>query len=196
MPNPLKLPLIANQPVVALMLPKSPLSTQNPVSLRTREPLQRPKPPLANHMRSNQHMDMVRHDDERVQLIPLEERVPGPNRVQNNTSNRSLRKISRPIQRMIQHPIHSNKSLTRIHPSHRKHPIYGQTSLQPKSNKLSRTHGIPVRQTAFKLPHQSNSIRYHRKISRNAAPQAHPRISNRETLGLQKTFRGAITKHG
>src|SRR5438445_814105 len=69
-PNPVKLPLIPNRPIITLLLPKRlPTHSQHLVPSRRRNPLERSHQLRYRHSRSHQQMHMIRHQDERVKLI-------------------------------------------------------------------------------------------------------------------------------
>ena len=75
--NPAKLIPVPYKSVIALLLPESPTSqSKNPVCLVSGEALQRSQPFQSRDMGSDQHVDVVRHDDERVQIIALKSLPP------------------------------------------------------------------------------------------------------------------------
>src|SRR5579862_8530971 len=69
-PDPLHFGPGSNQMVVALILPEGVSSpAEDAVGLKGCEPLQGRQPSRRYHLRSHEKMHMVRHDDERMQLI-------------------------------------------------------------------------------------------------------------------------------
>src|SRR5579863_2398469 len=70
-PDPFHFGLGSNQMVVAFFLPEGVSSlAEDAVGLISREPLQGRQPSRRYHLRSHEKMHMVRHADERMQLIP------------------------------------------------------------------------------------------------------------------------------
>ena len=79
----LELPAISNQMVVALVLPERAWPAQHPIGFVRGKSFQRPQPVTRGHMRRRQQVDVVRHNDEGVQIVPMETDLAVVEGVQN-----------------------------------------------------------------------------------------------------------------
>jgi hypothetical protein len=63
--------LVTYQMIVAFVLPERIVPLKNPVCFVSRESLERIQPSLCVHLRSDQHVHVVRHHHESMDLISL-----------------------------------------------------------------------------------------------------------------------------
>lgn len=57
--------------IVAFLLPEWSVPSQDPIRLMSCESLERTEPPLGNHVRCDQQMDMIRHRHEGMQVVTM-----------------------------------------------------------------------------------------------------------------------------
>ena len=143
--NPLKFGIIANHPVIALILPKCLSSTsQYPIPFSGGKTLKRPHEPGNFHLRRDEQMNMISHDD--IGMQPVVSWLPVLNRFDNHFRKLRPPKIKRPSPRIIQQPIHSNESLSRCD-SRRKIPVAWKAAVQPPGEKNGPAYRRVVRQS-------------------------------------------------
>ncbi len=153
--NPRKLHLRPNQMVIALILPKRfSANPQDLISLVSSKPLQRPQPLSGADMRRHKHMDVVRHNDKRVQLIPLKSSIPSLQSPNNQLRNLWPPQKKRARVSCVQKSIHSHeRPASRAKRIRSKYSINRQTSMQAESDKQSFPYYIPMRQPTFVMLH-------------------------------------------
>jgi len=70
---PCELIIIPDQVIIALVLPKRPARpAENPIRLIAGKTFERPKPLPCPDQRSNQKVNMIGHDHERMEMVSLE----------------------------------------------------------------------------------------------------------------------------
>src|ERR1017187_7816864 len=86
--NPLELRLVADEPIIALVLPERlPRVAEHSVTLPRGKPLERLHQPRNLHARSDQQMNVARHDDICVDLVVPQTLLPIANGVDNHSRN-------------------------------------------------------------------------------------------------------------
>jgi hypothetical protein len=156
-----RLGIISNQPVITLILPKR--SAAQIKHSRSRMPgiaLQGPYPIRQRYQRSNQQMNVIRHDHKRMQIIPSKSSIAVENAVQDHAGNFDISQIGWSALSAIQYPIHSHKCLPRTHSSWWEDPISRQTAVKPKCNENPLTHNIPMWQPSLINPHHNISAEF------------------------------------
>ena len=171
-PDPLHFSRGSNQMVVALILPEGVSSpAQHAVGLIGREPLQGRQPSRRYHLRSHEKMHMVRHDDERMQLIPPEPACAVAQGRYDQGGDIGPLKESRASSGSVEEPVHCYEGLARSHRFGRKHSIGGKTAVQTESHKQRLSQDVPMGQSPFIMPH--------RKLVRRGAITSRPKLGGR-----------------
>ena len=143
--NVCKLRIVANQPIVAFVLPKRLAGTpRDSVALQSSESFER----LHNfgdfNTRRHQKVNVVRHDHECMELImPL---IPIVNGVCHHFGDFGDFQVARTCGSTVQNSVHSNKSLSRWN-CRRKTAVAGQTAFQSPGYEQGLTHRINVWQS-------------------------------------------------
>ncbi len=121
--------------------------SQNSVGFMGGEPFQRPQPLRGNHVRCHQRVHVIGHDNIRMDLIPPETTLPGPQSRHYNFGNLRHAKIRRTVQRAVQDSIHRYERLAGAGQHFwRKDPIAGEGAMQTESDKQGLSNHVPVRQ--------------------------------------------------
>jgi hypothetical protein len=152
--DPIKLRIGSDQTIEAFLLPKRSMSTEQKIGLMACESFEGTQPFAGNHMRSNQKMNMIRHHDERMQLISLQFPFPMPQSRHHHLRNFFAPQRQRSIRASIQQPVDSHERLTRRDQSGRwKYPVARQTAVQPECDKHPLPDHVPMGQPSFIMPH-------------------------------------------
>ena len=174
-PNPPKLHFVTNQVIVTFMLPKRPTDAQHSIALQASKSLKRLHHLGHVHQRSNQQMNMIRHDNVRVKLIVP--RIPMANGSRHHARHLGHAQVQRTTAPAVQKTVHSHKRLARCR-SFRKFPILRQAAMQAKRHKNRLAVSIHMRQTAPKGDHEKRSARADETFSAVRWP-----IGNRPPVG-------------
>ena len=169
--NPPEFLSIPNQPVVTFMLPERPSHLMKlPVGLTSGAPLNPPHNVGNVGPRRNKHVDMVRHDHPRVQVVVLAAIL---NRASRNLSHLGHLKIPRPNDSPIQQPVHTNKSLAQSHRLPSKTPSGRQRTMEAKGNEQRPAQHIQMGQmTSHRMLVPSATKKSHVKKAGSSPPQA------------------------
>jgi len=156
--NPAGLVIIPNKVIITLLLPERPARrVHDPIRLVASESLQRSKPDARRRPWRDQQMDVVRHNDEGVQLVSSELNLAGMNGSDNHLRDLRLPQINRSGPRVIQHSIHQNECLAAGDLFRRERPVCRQAVAQSEGNKHHVADRIPVRQPALIAVHRNDS---------------------------------------
>jgi hypothetical protein len=138
--------VVRDQVIVTFVLPKS-CSTQaeHPNGFVTGEALKRPEPFSGGYARSHQQMNVIRHDHERVQLIPFESSFAVGKGAHNQLCYFRLAEKDRAACRMIEQSVHCRERLSLRQPGVRKGAIDRKTSVQSEGHEHSLANDIPMR---------------------------------------------------
>jgi hypothetical protein len=156
-PNPVEFYTGSNQTVKAFLLPERPMSTEEKIGLVSRKSLEGTQPLAGNHMRCCQQMNMIRHHDERMELIPPECAISVSQRCHHHFCNFRLPQKQRSIRARVQEPVDGHKCPARRNQSLRwEHTTAGKTTMQPERDKQRAVPPRPsgaaaVHNAAFKL---------------------------------------------
>jgi hypothetical protein len=162
----------SNQMVVALILPEGAASpAQDPVGLIGREPLQGRQPSRRYYLGSHEKMHMVRHDDERMQLIARKPACAVAQGAYDQGGDIGPLKESGSTSGSVEEPVHSDESLAGSHCFRREHWLSGKTTVQAESHKQRLSHDVPVGQSPFIMPH--------RKLVWSGAITSRPKLGGR-----------------
>jgi hypothetical protein len=146
----LKLFFIANQVIVAFVLPKgSVVPAQNPIRFVTGVAFERTKLRGCVHMRRDEQMHVIRHDYEGVQIIAAETMLAIVDRPEHQFSDFGVSQEYRSTPRTIQQPVHGNKRLAGREAIRRKNPVVRQASMQAEGYKERLPDNVPMWQTAL-----------------------------------------------
>ncbi len=145
--------------VVALILPKGlAMPPQYLVGAVSSESFQWPEPFRRRNLGSNQDMDVVRHHNERMKLVPSADgssMLQGPN---NQLSDSRVRQKSRAKNRGIQDTVHGRESFTGVRQIiWGEDPVVRQCTMQSKCNEQGIADKVPVGKAAFVVLHREDS---------------------------------------
>ena len=156
-PNPIKFRIGSDQTIEALLLPKRPMRTEKNIGLMSRKAFERPQPFGGKYMRRSQQMNMIRHDDESVEVVPVQFAVPVSQRPNHHLCNVASSKKQRASRARVQQPVDGYKRLTRRdESSRREYPTTGKTTVQSEGNKQALLDYVPMGQAPFVMPHTSS----------------------------------------
>jgi len=154
--NPVELYTGSNQSIKALLLPEWSVGAQEKIGLVSRKSLEGTQPLAGKHMRSDQQMNMIRHHDERMELIPPECAISVSQRCHHHFCNFRPPQKQRSIRARVQEPVDGHKCPARRNQSLRwEHTTAGKTTMQPERDKQRLFHHVPVGQPPFIMPHSS-----------------------------------------
>jgi hypothetical protein len=153
-PHPLHSRTRRHHMVVTLILPKRCAGgSQNPISLMSGKPLQRPQPLRRHNTGRHQHVNVIRHDHERMQFIAAESLLAIANTSNHKPGDLRNPQVSRPNIAFIQNPIHRHETFPHGQERRRKHAAGRQRAMQPKSDKQRLPDQVPMRQPPFVMSH-------------------------------------------
>jgi hypothetical protein len=112
-PNAIKLLTGADQPIEAFLLPKGPVRTQETIRLVSGKSLERAQPLGGKHMRGDQQVDMIRHHNEGMEVIPVQNAVAVPQRGHHDLCNFRPPQEQRAIRTCVEKPINGYERLAR-----------------------------------------------------------------------------------
>ncbi len=149
-PHSPKLVFIADQMIVAFVLPKGLVAAaENPVCFVTGVPLERTQQAGGFHVRCDQQMDVIGHDYVSVQIIAVQTILAIVERLENKLGNFALAQEDRPAPPAVQQAIHRDERLTGRETRRRKHSVVRKASMQAERHKQRLSDDVPVRETAF-----------------------------------------------
>jgi len=152
--NTIKLRIGPDQMVITFVLPKWPMRAQQRVSLVSQESLEKTQPFCGKHVRRDEKMYMIRHDDERVDLVPMQFAIAMQQRRHHDLCDFRSTQEQRARRARIQQPVHGDERLARRDKCRwRKHPVRGETAVQSEGYKQGLVHNVPMRQPPFIMPH-------------------------------------------
>jgi len=155
-PNPVEFYTGSNQTVKAFLLPERPMSTEEKIGLVSRKSLEGTQPLAGKHMRSDQQMNMIRHHDESMEVVPEQLLFAVPQRRHHHLRNIRPPQKQRSIRARVQQPVDGYKCPARRNESGwREYPIPGQTAMQPEGDKQRLLNRVPMGQPPFIMPHSS-----------------------------------------
>ena len=155
--NAIELRTRAHQTIEAFLLPKWATSAQEKVSLVSSESLERAQPFGGEHVRRRQKMNMIRHHDESMELIPVQCAFSMPQRRHDHLCN------FRPAQRQgaegacVQEPVDGYERFARGDQCGRwEYPACGKTAVQSEGDEQRLIHYVKMWQPPFIMPHTSS----------------------------------------
>ena len=149
-----KLSPIPHQMILTFILPKRPVAPmKNPVRLMSGVPFKRSQP--HRRIRTDQHMHVIRHDHERVQIVTVEPLLTIIKCLEDHCRDLSPPQEDRTDSCNIQEPIHSNKGFTRSQSCRWKDAVLRKAPMQTKSHEERLTHDVPMRKPPFIAPHDN-----------------------------------------
>jgi hypothetical protein len=108
--NPLKLSLVANQPIIALILPKRlPGQSKHLIALTSRKSLKRLHHPANLNQGSHQEMNVIRHHNVGVELVMPQ--LPKVDGIDYHTRDLGNAKVERPGACDVENAVHSDERL-------------------------------------------------------------------------------------
>ena len=151
--NPFEFARLSNQVIVALVLSENTFSAKYLVGAMSSESFERSEPVRRIHAGCNQQMDVIWHDDERVQHISFKAPLSFLHGAHHDFGDvRSLKEMGSHCG-SVKQPVHSYKRLTGGEPLGRKDAPGGQAAGEPKRHKHRLTSYVPVRQSPRVLSH-------------------------------------------
>jgi hypothetical protein len=154
--DPIKLCVGSDQTIKAFLLPKRSMSTEHKIGLMACESLQWTQPFGGKNVRCDQEMHVIRHHDERMELIPLQFAVSVPQSRHHHFRNFFAPQERRAISACVQQPVDSYECLARRYQcGWREHPAAGKTAMQSERDKQGLVDRIPMGQPPFIMPHTS-----------------------------------------
>jgi hypothetical protein len=103
-------------------------------------------------------MDMIRHNDRGVKVIPLETTVSVKNRIFNYLGNLRSTEVARSVLGSVQDAVKSDKSLPRGQLACREYPIPRQTPVQAESQENRLPNNVKKWQPAFVKDHRRYGV--------------------------------------
>jgi len=166
---------IADQVIIALILPKGlTCASQKLVSPFGSRRFERTKEPRRMHQWSNKQVNVIGHDNPRVQRVLAKHRavVYG---IQHQLRSLGLPKEGRTTTHLMQQSVHGNEGLTTPNVSCRKRAIRGKRSVQTKSNEQRLADDVQMRQPALFQNHNtvvSEAVQMSQDWRAGSPPQA------------------------
>jgi len=156
-PNAFELITGPNQTIKTFLLPKRSMSAQQSVGLMSCKPLERTQPFCSQHVRSSQQMNMIRHYDEGVELVPVQFAVSMVERRHHHLCDCLSPQKQRTAPTCIQQPVNSHECLARRYQCGRREDATSRkTAVQAEGNEQRLFDYIPMGQPPFVMPHTSS----------------------------------------
>jgi hypothetical protein len=153
-PNPLDSCIIADQVVVAFVLPeRCSVQAKHPDGSVPGKAFKRSEPLSRRYTRSHEQMNMIWHDYERVKFVAFETVFADGEGLDHHCGYFRLAEEDRTVRGMVQQSIHSCEGLSGGQPVVRKGTIDWQTSVQTERHEHSFANDIPMRETAIVPAH-------------------------------------------
>ena len=144
----------SDEVVIALVLPeRRSLAEENMIGGMGREAFQRPKPASRYHVRRNQKVNVVRHDNERMKLVSPEPSFAVSQSFNYEVCNVRSAEKPRTTRCLVQYTVQGHKRSAARQLIRWKNTIGGQAAVQTKSDKQRLTDGIPMGQASFVVLH-------------------------------------------
>jgi len=144
----------SDQMIVAFLLPKWSVGTQEQISLVSGKSLERSQPFGGQHVGCNKKMDMVRHHDERMEVIPVQFPIAVPQRGHHHLRNLGTSQEQRAVRACVQEPVNGYKCLAgRDESGWWEHPAVRKTSVQSERDKQRLFHYVPMGESPFIMAH-------------------------------------------
>jgi len=144
----------SNETIKAFLLPKCSMRTQKKIGLVRGESLERTQPFSGLHVRRYQQMNVVRHHDKRMKLIPVQSAVSVPQRRNYHLCDFRPFQKQRATRACIQEPVDSDERLARRSESGWwEHPTPGKTSAQSERYKQRLLDYVPMGKSPFVMTH-------------------------------------------
>jgi len=155
-PNTIKLRTGSDQTIEAFLLPKRSMGAEEKIGLVSGESFQRSQPFCGEHVRGRQKMHVIRHDDERMELIPPQLAVSMPQRCHYLRNLRSPQE-QRTTYARVQEPVDRNEGFARREESGWwEYPISGETAMQPERDEQGLIDYVPMGQPPLIMPHTTS----------------------------------------
>jgi len=152
--NPIELRIRSNQTIEAFFLPKRSVGPQDQVGLVSGKPLQGTQPFGGKHVGRDQNMNVIRHHDESMQLIPVQYEIAVQQRRHYHLRNFFAPEEQRTIRACIQEPVDSHECFTCRHDSGwGKYAVGGKAAVQSECHKQGLLDYVPMGQPSFIMPH-------------------------------------------
>jgi hypothetical protein len=155
--DPSKLSFVTNQAIIAFVLPKRSGKAQYPIGLPGRKSLERVHRFGHFDVRRNQEMDMVRHNDIRMDLEMLQLLLPVMYCIHHQLRDIRAAKVKRAGAGVIEKAIHHNEGSSRGDRG-RKAPIGRKTAVQTPRQKHRPADCMQMRQAAGVEPRHKVSV--------------------------------------
>jgi hypothetical protein len=153
-PSAIELRIGSNETIKSFLLPEWSVSTQENVGLVSCKSFERAQPSTGKHVRSNQKMHVVRHHDERMELIAVQLAVSVLQRVHNHLRNFRPAEEQWASGACVQEPVNRYERLARGNKcSRREHPVRGKTSVQTEGDEHGLVDYVPMGQPPYIMPH-------------------------------------------
>ncbi len=153
-PDTVELRIGSDQTVEAFLLPKWFTSSQEKIGLVSGETFERAQPFCGKHVRSSQKMHVIRHHNERMELIPVECAISVPQCRDHHFCNFRPPQKQGAIRACVQEPVDGYERLARRdEPGWWEHSIRRKTAMQSERHKQRLLDYVPMGQSPFIAPH-------------------------------------------
>jgi hypothetical protein len=143
-----------DQMIVAFILPEWRMTGNEKIRVMSRESLKRPQPFGGNHVRRDQKMNMVWHNDVCVKVIPVQFLCAVPQCRHYHLGNLLPLQKQGPSSACVQEPVEGNERLTgRDKPGRREYAVCRKTPMQSEGDKQRLLDYVPVGQPALVMAH-------------------------------------------
>ena len=156
-PDAIKLRIGPYQVIIAFLLPKWPAHSQKRIGLVSSKSLQGTQPFGGRHVRGDQKMNVIRHHDKRMQVVPVQFLFAVPQSRYRHLRNLRAPQEQRSVRACVEQAVDGHERLAGRDESFRKeYPIGGKTAVQPERDKQGLLDYVPMGQPAFIMPHMSS----------------------------------------
>jgi len=126
--DPLELFSVADQSVIALVLPEWSMFSQNAIRLVSSESFEGPQPVVGRHVRRHQQVHVIRHHHICMQLVTMKLTFAVPDGIDYDLRDFLLVQEQRTACGLVKQAVHRNKGLAGRDASRRKNAIFRETS--------------------------------------------------------------------
>ena len=154
-PDTIELRIGSNQAVKALLLPKWSVGAEQQIGLVSSESFQRAQPLGGKHVRRGQKMNIIRHNHESMEVVPVQFPFSVLQCRHHHLCNFRPPQIQRARRAPIQKAVDGHEGFAGGDKCRRrKYPTAGKAVVQPKGDEYGLL-DVPMGQTPFIMPHTS-----------------------------------------
>jgi hypothetical protein len=150
--------VISDQMVIAFVLPeRSTVQAEDPRSRPPGKAFQRTEPIGYFHVRRDQHVDVVGHDHEGVEIVSIESALAIENGCDNQSGDVGFLQVTRTAFGSVQQAVHRDKDFAGGHSCRWKDSICRQASMEAECYEDSFADYVPVGQSSLVKAHKGSS---------------------------------------